>query len=87
MADSVPDVDFPLAHLTVPDVEVIVPFCLPDPPVFPLQVLTLIFSAPVVVFAVPLDLLQEIPWGVAPAGAAARAVNPATGTRERLKRR
>jgi hypothetical protein len=78
---TVPVVDFPLTHLTVPDVSVIVPFSLPDPPVFPVHVLSLIFSAPVVVFAEPLNLEQEIPLATAPAGAAARAVMPATGTR------
>jgi hypothetical protein len=72
---------FPLCHLTWPDVSVIVPLLLPEPPVFPVHVLSLVLTTPVEVFAVPLNLLQLIPLGAAPAGEAASALNPTTGAR------
>jgi hypothetical protein len=79
--DPVNVVDVPFAHLTTSEVDVVVPLVFPLPPVFPVQPVALVLDAPVVVFTEPDSLVHVIPWAVAPAGEAARAVNPAAGTR------
>jgi hypothetical protein len=73
-------VDFPFAHLTVPEVDDAVPVVLPLPPVLPVQPDTLILAVPAAE-TVPLVLVQVIPFGfAAPAGPAVAAI-PANGTK------
>jgi hypothetical protein len=74
-------VDLPFAHLMVTDVSETVPVLFPEAPVLPLQPLTLVLVKPVFVFADPDNVAQVIPLATAPAGPAARPVNPANGAR------
>jgi hypothetical protein len=74
---------FPFAHVIVPVVDDAAPVLLPEPPVFVegVQDLKLSLATIVVAFAVPVTLAQLIPgFAAAPAGLAARADTPATGT-------
>jgi hypothetical protein len=83
-------VDFPFFHLNVADVgwsewngairevESLV-LLVPLPPVFPLQLESLVLVTPLDVFAVPDNLVQWIPDAAAAAGFTATAVIPASG--------